>query len=183
MEYIIHVLITSTLFTLIMYFSRRDNAVKSLNGILVLKYSKGVLFIILTIVSLVPLTGGIFFLLKFGAKTNIDLMICTIWLSSFFIIGFYIFMRFSKELIIISNEKIQAFYTFGKPKEFTWKEINKVNFSELNKWLVLEAPDKQKIRLSIMLSGFQDFCALAKQKLPYEYMIFEIEKASSAKLV
>ncbi len=182
MEYLIHSLVIFLITALLIFFSRRHYVNSPKNEVLELRYSKGVLIIILIIVALVPFSGGLFFLVRFGIKSKTDLVICSIWLLVFFLIGFYILFRFTKEKIVITEEKIQAFYPFVGPKELVWKDIDNAKFCEICKWLVIETKGKQKIRLNIMLSGFQEFCKIAKQKLPYEYIVIEIDKASSATL-
>lgn len=179
MHHALTMLVMSVIFSLLFYFSRRSSTVVDYQGQIVLQYAKALTYILVFMISILPL--GLFFFvgLKFGLKES-EYWLFYSCMFGFGIGGIYLYLRFTKEKIIANSDHVQAVYPFSTPRLLRWSDITRVKYATNGKYLILESHEGIKIRVNIMLTGFQQFCSFAASRVPYAYRGDEIEKAARA---
>jgi hypothetical protein len=77
----------------------------------------------------------------------------------------YFYLEFFHVKIIVSNENIIATTPWKGTRKFSWKEIEKVSYSQKFQWLKLKTYNKKTLYISLYISGFDEFKRKMMDKL------------------
>lgn len=177
----LQVLIIFAVLSFVLLLARKPAKYFPDRQLLLLDYSKGLIIAVVFICTVLPIGLFTAIALKGGLNSSSDRILFTILIAFFAALGIYLFLRFTREKIILSQEGISASYPFGKPRSLAWNEIMHVKYSIKGKYLIFESIDNRKIRISILLSGFPALCEFAGKRIAQEIYGDQLSLAANDK--